>query len=60
MSAITSCPHGYRVSIAAYVDVLKPRSYTEANTDPNWIDFMKAEIEALEDNHTWTIVDLPG
>nr|GEY30822.1 hypothetical protein [Tanacetum cinerariifolium] len=31
----------------------------EAILDSNWIDVMNAEIEALNENHTWEITDLP-
>lgn len=40
--------------------MLNPRTHAKANTDPKWIDSMKAEIEALEDNYTWTIVIFQG
>ncbi|GKA31657.1 ribonuclease H-like domain-containing protein [Tanacetum coccineum] len=33
--------------------------YEKAILDRNWIDAMDAEIEALNENHTWVITDLP-
>ncbi|GKE13279.1 ribonuclease H-like domain-containing protein, partial [Tanacetum coccineum] len=33
--------------------------YEEAILDSNWVDAMDAEIEALNENHTWEITDLP-
>lgn len=52
----------------AYVNLLttastihEPKSYQEAILDPIWIESMDAELEALERNHTWEVVDLlPG
>ena len=37
----------------------EPSSYLEAVQDPRWIDAMKNEIKALEDNGTWEMVTLP-
>ncbi|XP_075073941.1 uncharacterized protein LOC142161877 [Nicotiana tabacum] len=44
---------------AAYSAIVEPKSYTEAVKDAKWVEAMKCEISALEDNHTWTVVDLP-
>ncbi|GKA21190.1 putative reverse transcriptase domain-containing protein [Tanacetum coccineum] len=38
---------------------IKPTCYEEAILDSNWIDAMNAEIEALNENHTWVITHLP-
>ncbi|XP_075109254.1 uncharacterized protein LOC107759537 [Nicotiana tabacum] len=38
--------------------VIKPNNYAEAIKDPRWIEAMQAEIKALQDNHTWDIVNL--
>ncbi|XP_076888468.1 uncharacterized protein LOC143538913 isoform X1 [Bidens hawaiensis] len=37
----------------------EPKSYLEAATDPNWVAAMNNEIEALNRNHTWDLVELP-
>ncbi|GJU43614.1 ribonuclease H-like domain-containing protein [Tanacetum coccineum] len=37
----------------------EPKSYTEASSDPRWVDAMNLEMEALLRNGTWIIVDLP-
>nr|XP_009588749.1 uncharacterized protein LOC104086239 [Nicotiana tomentosiformis] len=34
------------------------KSYKEITTNPKWIEAMKLEIAALEENNTWSIVDL--
>lgn len=37
----------------------EPSSFIEASKHDCWLEAMKAEIKALEDNHTWSIMDLP-
>lgn len=37
----------------------EPKSYVEASKDPQWISAMENEIQALVDNQTWEVVDLP-
>ena len=34
-------------------------SYDKAALDTNWQQAMAAELEALEENHTWSLVDKP-
>jgi hypothetical protein len=36
-----------------------PRSYKQAMTDPNWLDAMRSEYDALVHNNTWTLVSPP-
>ncbi|RVX17029.1 hypothetical protein CK203_003076 [Vitis vinifera] len=36
-----------------------PKIVTEALNHPGWKNAILEEIHALEDNHTWKIVDLP-
>ncbi|GAA0152483.1 transmembrane signal receptor [Lithospermum erythrorhizon] len=38
---------------------VEPRSYLQALRDPGWCDATKAEINALENNGTWSLVELP-
>lgn len=42
-----------------FLVLVEPRSFKEVAYDPQWIKAMEQEIQALEDNHTWEIVDLP-
>lgn len=37
----------------------EPQIYTEVAAHPKWIEAMKKEIQALEENNTWEIVSLP-
>ncbi|XP_075097846.1 uncharacterized protein LOC142175166 [Nicotiana tabacum] len=49
----------YAKALSSYSAVVEPQSYAEAVKDPKWIEAIKAEISALEENHTWSIVELP-
>ncbi|GJZ37802.1 putative RNA-directed DNA polymerase [Tanacetum coccineum] len=39
---------------------VEPTCLAEALSDPNWVEAMNNEIEALNRNNTWTICDLPA
>ncbi|CAA7059556.1 unnamed protein product [Microthlaspi erraticum] len=45
--------------MAAVLDSDEPRHFKDAIRIKEWCEAMKKEIEALEGNHTWDIVDLP-
>lgn len=45
--------------LANISSIREPRFYHEALTDPRWKQAIDLELEALESNHTWDIVDLP-
>ncbi|OIT35615.1 hypothetical protein A4A49_61937, partial [Nicotiana attenuata] len=49
----------YRAFLAAYLAIAEPRTFKEASADPKWFEAMQAEISALQDNNTWSLVDLP-
>lgn len=49
----------YCVALTACSSVYEPTFFTQDFMDPKCIEAMKSEIIALEDNNTWTIVDLP-
>lgn len=43
-----------------YSSIPEQSSFLEASKDPSWIKTMKVEIQALEENKTWSIVDFPA
>ncbi|RVX21101.1 Retrovirus-related Pol polyprotein from transposon TNT 1-94 [Vitis vinifera] len=46
--------------LVAFIDSISvPKTVTEALNHPGWKNAMLEEICALEDNHTWKLVDLP-
>ncbi|XP_049372613.1 uncharacterized protein LOC125837561 [Solanum verrucosum] len=49
----------YQEFVAATSILTEPTSFAEASKDPKWIKAMQAEIQALQDNKTWKLVDLP-
>ncbi|GKC17606.1 ribonuclease H-like domain-containing protein, partial [Tanacetum coccineum] len=40
-------------------ELREPSSFEEASKDPNWICAMNDEMNALYENDTWTLADLP-
>ena len=49
----------HKCYFAAITKIVEPRFFHEVVKDPKWREAMAKEIEALELNHTWSIVDLP-
>ncbi|XP_070049281.1 uncharacterized protein [Nicotiana tomentosiformis] len=48
----------YKTSLAAFSAIVEPKFFLEASRDPKWVEAMQAEITALEENNTWSIVPL--
>ncbi|XP_075096561.1 uncharacterized protein LOC142174629 [Nicotiana tabacum] len=48
----------YQAYISTFSTTTEPNSYAEAVRDPRWVDAIKSEIEALENNNTWEVVSL--
>ena len=46
----------FALSISTTVE---PKTYTEASQHDCWLKAMKAELEALQSNNTWTLTELP-
>lgn len=49
----------YQSFIARFSAETEPGTYAEAAKDPRWMEAMQNEIQALEDNKTWKLVELP-
>ncbi|KAH0637183.1 hypothetical protein KY289_037098 [Solanum tuberosum] len=49
----------YQSFISKFSLEIEPNTYDEAAADYRWVAAMKDEITALNNNHTWEIVDLP-
>lgn len=49
----------YAAYLSKFSTEVEPRSYEEAIKDQRWVEAMKMEIKALEDNGTWELVNLP-
>ena len=45
--------------LICYKKIMEPKFYHKAVRDKNWREAMAKEIEALELNNTWVIMDLP-
>ncbi|XP_070048463.1 uncharacterized protein [Nicotiana tomentosiformis] len=43
----------------SFFTIQEPTSYTQATHHPGWQEAMEREIEALELNHTWEVMELP-
>nr|CAD1839765.1 unnamed protein product [Ananas comosus var. bracteatus] len=39
--------------------MVEPDTYEQASQDSKWVEAMQAELQALEENNTWTMVPLP-
>ena len=50
----------YQTYLSTMSAEVEPKTYEEAIQDQRWVEAMKQEIAALEDNGTWKVVTLPS
>ena len=54
--------HAYPASLQAFLshscDIKEPYTYTEATSQPMWVDYMNLELQAFQANNTWELVNL--
>lgn len=53
------CSPTYKSFCLTVSSIVKPNTYTQASKLECWRNAMTPEINALEQNHTWTLVELP-
>jgi hypothetical protein len=52
-------PHNLEAQLHLLCDDGEPRSFTEAKRHVAWRVAMQSEMDSVEKNHTWELVDLP-
>ena len=55
-SHLSPSHHSFLAHISGHME---PTSYAQAVSDPQWCAAMRAELDALALNHTWSLVPLP-
>ncbi|KAJ3698926.1 hypothetical protein LUZ61_002631 [Rhynchospora tenuis] len=50
----------HMIAHCAFVSQLEPKTFKEANVDPNWIVAMQEELNQFERNQVWELVSLPS
>jgi len=50
----------YQSYLVSIYGLQEPTTYSEATKDQKWVEAMKSEIQALEDNKSWSVTDLPA
>lgn len=49
----------HSAALDASSSVYEPSSFEEASLDPKWIEAMKSDVSTIEENNTWSTIDLP-
>ncbi|XP_060177997.1 uncharacterized mitochondrial protein AtMg00820-like [Lycium barbarum] len=50
----------YQLFLSTLSSIQEPQSYAEVVQDPQWVEAMEQELQALNDNQTWSMVPLPA
>ncbi|XP_058760263.1 uncharacterized protein LOC131633580 [Vicia villosa] len=53
------CSPSFKKLCFSISSIAEPKNFTQAAKHDCWIKAMNVELTALEENHTWTLVDLP-
>ncbi|GJU69925.1 probable carboxylesterase 2 [Tanacetum coccineum] len=53
-------PDKHVASLANVLAISEPAFYSQAVTNPKWIEAMNKRLQALETNDTWTLTELPS
>ncbi|OIT37441.1 hypothetical protein A4A49_58470, partial [Nicotiana attenuata] len=56
----SSLSPSYQTCLSSYLTIIEPTSFDQAVTDSHWVQAMRLEIQALTDNNTWELVNLPA
>ncbi|XP_019244601.1 PREDICTED: uncharacterized protein LOC109224480 [Nicotiana attenuata] len=50
----------YQACLTSYSSIVEPTTFEKVAKDSNWVQAMELEVQALTDNNTWELVDLPA
>lgn len=50
----------YQAYLSVFSFVVEPQSFLESSKDIIWVEAMQLEIQALQENNTWELVQLPS
>ncbi|GAA0158622.1 transmembrane signal receptor [Lithospermum erythrorhizon] len=57
--SLPPCTPMHMSFLAKRSTIQEPHTYKQANVHDVWVQAMNSELKALEDNHTWDLVELP-
>ncbi|KAL2898459.1 Retrovirus-related Pol polyprotein from transposon TNT 1-94 [Bienertia sinuspersici] len=49
----------YLATLHNVLNTQEPANYSQAKSDPDWVHAMQLELQALEQNNTWELTELP-
>ncbi|XP_074277296.1 uncharacterized protein LOC141600938 [Silene latifolia] len=57
---LTTYDKDFIISLCNVIEEHEPSTYAQASTDARWVQAMNQELQALEDNKTWELTNLPS